>query len=426
MKIKNSFLNRRSFILGSSLAFSGVAKVFSKNTANKSHVVILGGGWGGLSAAKTLRLMNKNCKITLIEKTKEFISCPISNWVIGQLINMENITFDYEKFKRNNDIEVVIDEVISIDINKKLISTNETSLKYDKLILSPGIQLDFSNIDGIKNSYKNSIFTAWKAGNETLNFSKEIRDIENGDNIIISIPLSPYRCPPGPYERTSLIADYIKKNKINAKVIVLDANQKVVSKGSLFKKAWDELYKNIIFYHSDSQIRAIHNKEKKVFTDFDEYQYKILNIIPPQKAPNLLFKTGLIEKGRNWAPVNPYDFTSKYSNDIYIIGDSTDASSIGSIPKSGYVAYSMGKVSGLASYYHLLGKEPPSPSMINTCYSLVSETEGISVSAVYKFNKERNKIVTVDNASGLSPQRSNLIALNAWDWAQAIWKDMLT
>ena len=292
------------------------------------------------------------------------------------------------------------------------------------MILSPGIQLDFSNIDGYKSGFSKSIFTAWKAGSETLDFSEEIR-IENGDNIIISIPLSPYRCPPGPYERTSLIADHIKKNKINAKVIVLDANQKVVSKGSLFKKAWNELYKNIIFYYSDSQIRAIDNKERLVYTDFEEYHFKTLNIIPPQRAPNLLFDAGLIQKGRNWAPVNPYNFTSIYSDDIYIIGDSTDASSIGSIPKSGYVAYSMGKVAGLASFYHLLEKESPSPSMINTCYSLVSQTEGISVSAVYKYNKDKNKIVTVNNASGLSPQRSNLIALNAWDWAQAIWMDML-
>ena len=426
MKNRYNLINRRSFILGSSLTLSGVSKVFSKNTINKSHVVVLGGGWGGLSAAKTLRLMNKDCKITLIEKKEKFVSCPMSNWVIGQLITLENITFDYQKFKRNNDIEIIHDEVLSVNLNKKLISTNEHTINYDKLILSPGIQLDYSSIDGLKNNDGNGLFTAWKAGNETLSFSKEIKNIQNGDNIIISVPLSPYRCPPGPYERASLIAAYIKKNNIDAKVIVLDANNRVVSKGALFQKAWNELYKNIIFYYPDNQLRAIDNKENIAFTDFEEYHYKILNIIPPQKAPNLLREAGLIEKGRNWAPVNPYDFTSKYSNDIYIIGDSTDASSIGSIPKSGYVAYSMGKVAGLASFYHLLGKDSPSPSMINTCYSLVSQTEGISVTAVYNFSKEINKIVTVDNASGLSPNRSNLIALNAWDWAQAIWLDMLS
>ena len=170
MKKKNSYLDRRSFILGSSLAFSGISKVFSKNTANKSHIVVLGGGWGGLSAAKTLRLMNKNCKITLIEKKKKFVSCPMSNWVIGQLINLKDITFDYERFKKNNDIDIIFDTVTSINVNKKFISTRENTIKYDKLILSPGIKLDFSDIDGHNSSASNSIFTAWEACEESQTF----------------------------------------------------------------------------------------------------------------------------------------------------------------------------------------------------------------------------------------------------------------
>ena len=191
-------------------------------------------------------------------------------------------------------------------------------------------------------------------------------------------------------------------------------------------KAWKDLYDGIIFYETDSQVRSIDTKEKKVFTDFEDYNYDVANIIPNQKAPDFLFNAGLIKKGRNWAPVNSFDFTSKFSKNIIVIGDSTDGSTVGSVPKSGYVAYSMGKVAGYTTHYHLIYKTPPSPSMINTCYSLVSEEEGISVSAVYKYDKEKDKIVSVKNASGLSPQRSKIIALNAWDWAQAIWKDMLT
>ncbi len=423
-KIRN--ISRRSFILGSSLAFSSVSKVLANNIANKAHIVVVGAGWGGLSAAKTARLLNKKYKITIIEKNKTFMSCPISNWVIGQIKEIDDISFKYDNFVKNNNIDIIFDEVISINLSKKYIATSDTKLRYDKLVLSPGIQLDFSSIEGFSNITDGSLFSAWKAGDETKFFAKKIKQIDNGDNIIITIPLSPYRCPPGPYERASLIASYIKKRKINAKVTVLDSNQKVVSKGLLFKKAWQDLYSDIIFYNNDSQVRSVDTKAKKIFTDFDEFDYKIANIIPNQKAPDLLANAGLIEKGRKWAPVNSYDFTSKFSEDILVIGDSTDASSVGSIPKSGYVAYSMGKVAGYASYYHLIGRNPPSPSMINTCYSLVSEKEGISVSAVYKYNKEKNKIVSVKNASGLSPRRSNIIALNAWDWAQAIWKDMLT
>ena len=423
---KTSFLNRRDFLLGVSLSTVSISSALSKNIAERSQVIILGGGWGGLSAAKTLRSLNKECKITLIEKQKYFVSCPISNWVVGQIKDMDDISFSYDKFIKNNDIDILFDEVKYIDVNRKFIETNDRKLSYDKLILSPGIQLNYSSIDGLENVDDKSLFTAWKAGKETKNLAENIKSLQDNDNVIVTIPLSPYRCPPGPYERTSLIADYIKRNKIKSKVIVLDANQKVVSKGKLFKEAWKNRYENIISYYSDNQVRSIDVKEKKIFTDFEEFNFKIANIIPDQKAPELLVKAGLIDEGRNWAPVNPYDFTSKFSADVFIIGDATDTSSVGSVPKSGYIAYSMGKVAGYACHYHLLGKTPPPPSMINTCYSLVSQDEGISVSAVYKYDNEKNKIVSIKNASGLSPKSSELIALNAWDWAKAIWYDMLT
>ena len=423
---KTSFLNRRDFLIGSTISMASVSKVLSQNIAKKSHIVILGGGWGGLSAAKTVRALNNEVKITLVEKQTNFISCPMSNWVIGQIKEMNDISFSYEKFIKNNNIEIVFDKVHRINLDKKNVETSNVTIEFDKLILSPGIELDYSNIEGYSGIQDGNVLSAWKAGKETNVLAKRISEIQDNDNIIITVPLSPYRCPPGPYERTSLIADYIKRNNINAKVIVLDANQKVVSKGSLFKSAWEDLYNDIIIYYTDNQIRSIDYKQKKIFTDFEEFDYKIANIIPNQKAPDLLLKAGLIKTGRNWAEVNPYDFTSLLSEDVFIIGDATDPSSVGSVPKSGYVAYSMGKVAGYACHHHLLNQTPPSPSMINTCYSLVSKDQGISVSAVYEYDKEIDKIVSIKNASGLSPERSNLIALNAWDWAKAIWYDMLT
>ena len=423
---KTSFLNRRDFLIGSTISMASVSKVLSQNIAKKSHIVILGGGWGGLSAAKTIRALNNEVKITLVEKQKTFISCPMSNWVIGQIKEMNDISFSYEKFIKNNNVEIIFDKVHHINLDKKNVETSNLTINFDKLILSPGIELDYSSIEGYYGVQDENVLSAWKAGKETNFLAKKVSGIQDNENIIITIPLSPYRCPPGPYERTSLIADYLKRNNINAKVIVLDANQKVVSKGSLFKKAWDDLYNDIIFYYTDNQIRSIDYKQKKVYTDFEEFDYKIANIIPNQKAPDLLLKAGLIKTGRNWAEVNPYDFTSQLSEDVFIIGDATDPSSVGSIPKSGYIAYSMGKVAGYACHHHLLNQTPPSPSMINTCYSLVSKDEGISVSAVYEYDKEIDKIVSIKNASGLSPERSNLIALNAWDWAKAIWYDMLT
>ena len=420
-------INRRTFLQSSLFFASALIPINNLKATKNAHVVIVGAGWGGLSAAKTLRNLNKSLKITIIEKEKNFKSCPISNWVIGQLKDMKDITFSYDLFIKNNDINFIRDSVSNIDTTKQTITLKDTKIKYDKLIVSPGVKLEYENIIGLTNALSsNSVYTAWKAGDETRLFSNQIKNIKDNNKIIISIPLSPYRCPPGPYERASLIASFIKNNNIKSKVLVLDANQKIVSKGKLFKKAWTELYPNIIEYKTDSKINEINLKEKTIFTEFDEYKFDLANIIPPQRAPDLLKYAGLVESQKRWASVNSYDFSSKLADNVYIIGDATDRVSVGSVPKSGYIAYSMGKVCGYAVHNALLDKEPPSPSMINTCYSLVSQDEGISVSAVYKHDQNKNKIVTIKDASGVSPERSEIIAYNAWDWARAIWNDMLT
>ena len=420
-------INRRNLLKSSLLLSTYFTPTYYSFAKSQPNVVILGGGWGGLSVAKTLRSLNSKIDIILIEKEKNFVSCPISNWVIGQIKNMRDITFSYDEFIKNNRIKLIHDKLKSINTNKKLLVFNDSKIYYDKLVLSPGVELQNNSIQGLEKSLNNnSVFTAWKAGKETAAFSKRIKSLNDNENIIISIPLSPYRCPPGPYERASLIANYIKKNNLKNKVLILDANQKIVSKGKLFSKAWKDLYSNIIDYRTDSNVRGIDSKNKLVITDFDEFSYGIANLIPNQQAPNILYQAGLIEKNRKWASVNPYDFTSSLAKDVYVIGDSTDRVSVGSVPKSGYIAYSMGKVCAYALHYALMEKEPPVPSMINTCYSLVNDNEGISVSAVYKHDKDKNKIVKVVGASGVSPNRSEIIAYNAWDWAQAIWQDMLS
>ena len=421
-------LNRRNFLQSSLLVTLGLNSLSLKATGvGVAHVVIVGAGWGGLSAAKTLRSLNKNCQITVVEKHKNFISCPISNWVIGQIKNMDQITFSYNDFIINNNINMVFDTVKNIDTYKKKIVLTKSNISYDKLILSPGISIQYETVDGLENSLnRSSVFTAWKAGEETSFLAKRIKMLNDGENVVISIPTSPYRCPPGPYERASLIASYIKKKKLKSKVIILDANQKIISKGKLFSKAWKDMYSGIIEYKPDNNVIAINKSKNIVYTDFDEYKFDVANIIPKQTAPKILNDAGLIDKKKKWAPVNPYDFSSTKVNDVYIIGDSTDRSSVGSVPKSGYIAYSMGKVCGYAVNASLLEKEPPTPYMINTCYSLVAKKQGISVSAVYEYNNDKKKIVPVKNASGLSPESSEVIANNGWDWAQAIWKDMLS
>jgi len=349
----------------------------------------------------------------------------MSNWVIGQLKSMEDITFSFDNLKSKYSINFIHEEAINIDPSKKIIKTDKQEISYDKLILSPGIELNYSSIENWNKSSFNNFPSAWKAGSETKLLSDKVKNLSNGGVVAISIPLGPYRCPPGPYERASLIASYLKKYKKNTKLIILDSNQKIVSKGVLFKEAWDEFYSDIIEYRPNSGVIGVDNINNKFITDFEDLRCDVANLIPSQRAPKFLKENGLIEKGSNWAAVNPYDFSSSIAKDIFIIGDSTSQSNVGRVPKSGYIANSMGKVCALAVIAELYDLEKASPSLINTCYSLVSSQEGISVSAIYNYDEKNNKIKSIKGASGLSPHRSPIIKTNAWDWASNIWKDML-
>ena len=399
--------------------------ISNSNAKNVGRVVVLGAGWGGLSAAKTIKQISPNVEVVIIDKKREFISCPMSNWVIGQLKSMEDITFSFDNLKSKYSINFIHEEAINIDPSKKIIKTDKQEISYDKLILSPGIELNYSSIENWNKSSFNNFPSAWKAGSETKLLSDKVKNLSNGGVVAISIPLGPYRCPPGPYERASLIASYLKKYKKNTKLIILDSNQKIVSKGVLFKEAWDEFYSDIIEYRPNSGVIGVDNINNKFITDFEDLRCDVANLIPSQRAPKFLKENGLIEKGSNWAAVNPYDFSSSIAKDIFIIGDSTSQSNVGRVPKSGYIANSMGKVCALAVIAELYDLEKVSPSLINTCYSLVSSQEGISVSAIYNYDEKNNKIKSIKGASGLSPHRSPIIKTNAWDWASNIWKDML-
>lgn len=399
--------------------------ISNSNAKNVGRVVVLGAGWGGLSAAKTIKQISPNIEVVIIDKKREFISCPMSNWVIGQLKSMEDITFSFDNLKSKYSINFIHEEAINIDPSKKIIKTDKQEISYDKLILSPGIELNYSSIENWNKSSFNNFPSAWKAGSETKLLSDKVKNLSNGGVVAISIPLGPYRCPPGPYERASLIASYLKKYKKNTKLIILDSNQKIVSKGVLFKEAWDEFYSDIIEYRPNSGVIGVDNINNKFITDFEDLRCDVANLIPSQRAPKFLKENGLIEKGSNWAAVNPYDFSSSIAKDIFIIGDSTSQSNVGRVPKSGYIANSMGKVCALAVIAELYDLEKVSPSLINTCYSLVSSQEGISVSAIYNYDEKNNKIKSIKGASGLSPHRSPIIKTNAWDWASNIWKDML-
>lgn len=392
--------------------------------ASGRRVVVVGGGWGGCTAAKYIRLEDPAIEVVLVEPEAAFRSCPLSNWVIAGLGEMGDLTFGYDALANRRGVKVLRGRAVGVDAAAREVALEEGGfLRYDRLVLSPGITLRRGDIDGLEDAPADAFPAAWRAGPETESLRAQIAAMRPGGTVAVAIPLSPYRCPPGPYERVSLIADHLRRNDPAAKVVVLDANAKIVSKGALFAEAWEALYGGIVEYRPDNAVVAVDPSTGAVRTDFDELRADVANVVPPQEAGRLLFDSGLVPEGRRWAPVDPWDFSSTLAPDVHVIGDSTDGSAVGKVPKSGYVANSMGKVAAAAAVAALNGREALRPSMANTCYSLVSAEEGISVTAIYDYDDESGKIAPT--ASGLSPARSRAIKRHNEDWARAIWSDML-
>ncbi len=389
------------------------------------RIVVLGGGWGGATAARYAKLLAPEIEVVLIEAEDAFRSCPTSNWVIGGLWTMQDITIGYHRLQRNHGIKVIRDRATAIDPAAKDIRLTSGRLSYDRLILSPGIDLIYDGIEGMDEGGRARFPAAWKAGAETQALRVGLEKMPAGGTVAMTVPLGPYRCPPGPYERASLIAAYLKKHKPGSRLVVLDANKKIISKGKLFKAAWDDLYADVIDYRTEQELIGVDAGTGVIKTAFDEIATDVGNVIPAQRAKRIVFDAGLVPKGRRWAPVKPMTFESTIAEGVHIIGDATDQATVGRVPKSGFVANSMGKVAAAAAVAMLKGEAPPRPSLANTCYSLVSASEGISVTALYKWDGESGKFVVPAGAKGLSPGRSEIVARNARDWAQAIWGDML-
>lgn len=421
-------MDRRDFLkAGSALALlSGTASAFAMRGAK---VVVIGGGYGGATAAKYIRLLSGHTlDVTLVEPDKEFISCPLSNLVVGGSRKLADISRPYATLSKNHGITMVHDLAASIDTRARIIKlAGGSTLSYDKLVLSPGIDLNLGSVEGLAEAQASGqILQAWKAGPETLALRRQLEAMPDGGVYAITIPEAPFRCPPGPYERACQVAWYFKNFKPKSKVLVLDANQDVVSKPALFKKVWEEQYKGIIEYRNQHKAIAVSPKEGLIKFDVqDDVKANVINALPQMRAGKIALQTGLANMANNrWCGVNYQSFESAVARDVFVVGDAIQVAQL--MPKSGHMANNHGKVAAAAVVAQLSGLEVnPAPMLTNTCYSYVDDRNVIHVASVHEYVAAEQTFKVVQGSGGLSSAPTELEGRHANTWARSIWADML-
>ena len=421
---RRQFLQRTGALLGASLAFPAVVRADLKS----ARVLVVGAGYGGATAAKYLRLWSEgNANVTLIEPELSFVSCPLSNLVLGGSSTLPELTVSYDALQKQHGVSLVRDWVTAIDPLKKLVQLHSgTTLNYDKLVLSPGIGLMMNSIEGLVQANQlGATLQAWKAGPETLALQKQLQDMPDGGVFALSIPEAPFRCPPGPYERACQVAAYFKKHKPKSKVLILDANEDVVSKPGLFKKAWADLYPGMIEYRASHNLVRVEGATKMLRFDIqDTVQADVLNVLPRMRAAELIVQAGLANSNKRWAQVNFLNFESTAAKDIHILGDSTQNAAF--MPKSAHMANQHAKVAAAAIVAELRGFAlNPQPVLNNTCYSFVDATKVVHVASVHQYSASDKTYKTATGSGGVSAAPSELEGVYAWGWARNIWADSL-
>ena len=426
-------MKRRQFIqtasatsaLGAMGLMSGCATM---GGSNGPKVVVVGGGYGGATAAKYVRMWSDyGIQVTLIEPNASFISCPISNLVIGGSKTMADITTSYDNLVKRHGVNLVKDYVTQIDPDKRVVKlAGGSEVPYDRLILSPGVDFMMESLPGMsKAGAQDKVLHAWKAGAQTLALRKQLEAMPDGGVYALSIPLAPYRCPPGPYERACQVAEYFSKAKPKSKVLILDANDDVTSKGPLFKKAWAERYKGIIEYrgkHNATDVDAATNTLKFEFND--DVKANVLNVIPPMRAGDIAVKSGLATANKRWCEVDFLTFESKAAKNIHVLGDSIQIAP--AMPKSGHMANQHGKTCAAAVVALLSGKTPNNmPIYNNTCYSFVSSEDVVHVASVHAYDADKKTMLAVPGSGGVSSAANELEGRYAMAWARNIWADTL-
>lgn len=362
------------------------------------RVVVVGGGFGGATCARFIRRIDPHIAVTLVEASPTFTACPFSNLVIVGLRDLKAQEFGYDKLAADQ-VTVQMSPATAIDTQGRNVTLgNGASLPYDRLVLSPGIDIRWDGLPGYTEAAAERMPHAWKAGEQTLLLRRQLEAMEDGGTVVISAPANPFRCPPGPYERASLIAYYLKTKKPKSKLIVLDAKD-AFSKQGLFQAAWKALYPNLewVSLSSGGKVTSVDAGAMTLVTDFARHKADVANVIPPQKAGRIAEIAGAADR-TGWCPIDPATFESKLQPNIHVIGD---ASIAGAMPKSAFTANAQAKVCAAAVAKLIAGGKPDDPRLINTCYSLVAPDYGISVAGVYR--PADGQLKDVEGSGGVSP-----------------------
>ena len=424
-------ITRRRFLQFAGL--TGVAGLTSCSTLSpkgktKAQVVVIGGGFGGATAAKYIRQLDAEIQVTLIEPKLNYISCPGSNWLFAGMTTLDKLTLDYPSLTSVYGIKLVTDAVVQVDSERsRVLLAGGDFVNYDRLLMSPGIDFRWDALPGYTQETAQIYPHAWQAGPQTLLLQQQMQAIDDGGVVLISVPADPYRCPPGPYERASLMAFWLKKHKPRSKIIILDAKTSF-SKQKLFEAGWAKHFgyggaNSLIEWRSlsDNPLTRLDVKAGILETYFgDKISGQVLNIIPPQQAAKIARQAGLTDAS-GWCPVEPQTCGSKFITNIHVIGD---AANYAPIPKSAFAANSEAKVCAVA-VVSLLNQQPvPEAHWLNICYSLITPRHGISVAGVYKLG-DGGTIQMVKGAGGLSRLDDDAAPIAEAEYAKIVYRTLL-
>jgi NADPH-dependent 2,4-dienoyl-CoA reductase/sulfur reductase-like enzyme len=413
-------MDRRAFLIGSVAALTALPNsgwALNPPMKPKARVIVVGGGMGGATVAKYIRLWGDDVAVTLVERNVKYVSSIMSSLVLTGQRTIPNLTFGYDTLRNRYGIEIIIDDVAEVDPTRAAVKlTSGKQLTADRIVMAPGI--DFEGVPGLDST---RMPHAWKAGVQTELLAEQLRRMPENGVVVLTVPKAPYRCPPGPYERACLIADWLKTTKPRAKLILLDANPDIAVEKEIFARAFTGPYAKVIEYRSSQEIISANSLEMTLSTNAGPVRGDVINMIPPHRAGSIVAASGLItSSNERFAPVDVLSYSSKVAPNVHVIGDSCATTQ----PKAGHIANQEAKVCADALARIFSGGQPdPSPVTNSACYSTISRTEATWLNAVFQFDAATKSMVAVPKSVAASQSWTADNFKDMGNWFDALMTD---